>query len=81
MKEQVDYVWRAKGIQGKDTTSQDTVSAHFLESPDKCIFSFNASLTNHHSRDNSSEFNKQLQMMQAQIYSLLDAQALAVQGR
>jgi len=80
MKERIDYVWRAEGIQGKDTPSHDTVSAHFLESPDECMFAVDASPTSH-SRNDGYSFDEQLQMMQAQIHSLLDAQTLAVQGR
>ena len=80
MKERIDYVWRAEGIQGKDTPSHDTVSAHFLESPEECMFTVDASPTSHSGNDGYS-FDEQLQMMQAQIHSLLDAQTLAVQGR
>ena len=79
MKERIDHVWRAEGIQGKDTPKHDSVSANFLESPDECVFSFDASPT--YSGNENPTYDEQLQIMQAQIHSLLDAQALAVQGK
>ena len=86
MQEWVDNYWMGEGIHGKDEGNRDVVSAHFLETQDKCIFSIDISPqndkhTNYPSRNEDAEALNQVHLLQAQINSLRDTQVLAFQKR
>ena len=54
MQERVDNYWMGEGIHGKDEGNRDVVSAHFLETQDKCIFSIDVSPQNDEHTDHLS---------------------------
>ena len=77
MRKRVDNVLN---FQGRD--NRDTFATNFLEGPDECVFTFD--ITPHVEQPtlpNEPNNFKEVQVLQAQIESLREAQILAIQKK
>ena len=74
MRERIDNLLASSGNQRQDGANHDTVSTHFLEGPDECVFSFD---TSDFRRDDTTL--EEVQTLEAQIESLREQQVLALQ--
>jgi hypothetical protein len=79
MRERLDNFWTAQGMNGPSENTQEAVATNFLEGPDECVFALDIAPQSSQSTSSDEGAFDQVQLLQAQIDSLRDAQVLALQ--